>query len=253
MIEKDYGFILKRHNFRETSLIATIYTRRFGKISGIFKGFYTNKKEYSSPLGLFSLNEFVFYPKNNDIWLVSHADLLEDYSFPRTNIQAAKIGGFFLKVVDRAMQLWDRNIQIFDLLQRSFISLESEKELKVFYVFLIKFLTFSGFRPELNRCIICSCNLGRGAYFSASRGGLICPACRPKVKDAKAISPQVSKSILYIQSTGFPLVYRLSFSSRSEKEMFVLLKEFFNYHFEYKDLILPSFLLSGQKEPSSCV
>ncbi|MFH1504752.1 MAG: DNA repair protein RecO [Candidatus Omnitrophota bacterium] len=135
MIKKDLGFVLKRYNFRETSLISTLYTYRFGKIRGIFKGFYTSKKEFSSGLDIFSLNEFVFYPKKSEIWLVSHADLISDYSFLRENLSKAKIAGRFFNLVDKTTELWDSNLEIFTLVNSCLGLLKDEKDFKIFYIF----------------------------------------------------------------------------------------------------------------------
>jgi len=236
MIEKDLGFVLRRYNFRDTSLIATLYTLRFGKIKGIFKGFYTLKKEFSSTLDIFSLNEFVFYPKKNEIWLISQADLVSDFGFLSKDLRSAQIGASFLNLVDKTMQLWDKNEYIFYLINNCLRSLELEDSLKTFYIFLIKFLTLSGFKPELNHCLICKKKLEYEVFFSVSKGGLMCNYCRQKAADAQKISHQATRSLFYIQNTDFPLVFRLGLSSYCEDEIFHILQRFLSYHFDFLNL-----------------
>ncbi|UCC96074.1 MAG: DNA repair protein RecO, partial [Candidatus Omnitrophota bacterium] len=204
------GFILKRRDFRETSLIANLYTLRFGKITGIFKGFYTLKKEFSSSLDLFSLNEFIFYPKRRQIWLISFADLVCDYPFLRENSVKAKMAALFFSLVDKVMQPWDKNPDIFYLLQEGIQSLGQENGPKSLYVFLIKFLTLSGFKPELNCCICCHSQLEDEICFSVSRGGLLCRKCLGQESGVQKISRQAASSLRYIQRTDYPLVYRLN-------------------------------------------
>ena len=236
MIEKDLGFVLRRFNFRDTSLIATLYTLRFGKIKGIFKGFYTLKKEFSSTLDIFSLNEFVFYPKKNEIWLISHADLVSDYGFLSKDLASAQIGTSFLNLVDKTMQIWDKNEYIFYLIDNCLRALESEDSLKTFYIFLIKFLTLSGFKPELNHCLLCKNKLEYEVFFSVSKGGLMCNYCRQKAPDVQKISQQAMRSLFYIQSTDFPLVFRLGLSSSCEDEIFYILQRFLSYHCDFLNL-----------------
>ncbi len=237
MIEKDKGFVLRRYNFRDTSLIVNLYTEKFGKIAGILKGFYTQKKEFSSPLDSFSLNEFVFYPKKSEIWLISYVDLISEYSFLRKSFSKAKIASIMLNIVDKTMQPWDRNCFIFSLLGKSLSLLSNEKENKILCIFLIKFLTFSGFKPELNHCIGCNSVLGREIFFSVSKGGLVCEKCYPSLDDAQGVSNETSRSLAYIQNTDFSLVLRLNFSLRCEKEIFNILGRFLSYHFEFFDLL----------------
>jgi len=135
MIEKDLGFVLRRYNFRETSLITTLYTSRFGKIRGIFKGFYTFKKEFSSSLDIFTLNEFIFYPKKSEIWLISHADLVSDFSYLREDLPKAKVVAIMLNLLDKTMLLWDRNLEIFNLINDCLNCLRQESEVKIFMYF----------------------------------------------------------------------------------------------------------------------
>jgi len=244
MIEKDRGFVLRRYNFRDTSLIVNLYTERFGKIAGILKGFYTQKREFSSPLDTFSLNEFVFYSKRSEVWLVSHVDLIAEYSFLRKDFAKAKIASIMLNVVDKTMQLWDRNHFIFDLLNRSLDLLNNEKENKILCIFLIRFLTFSGFEPEFNRCISCDCLLAGEIFFSASKGGLVCEKCYSKLNDAQRVNQETSRSLAYIQNTDFSLVLRLNFSLRCEQEILNILGRFLSYHFEFFDVLkLPEVIL----------
>ncbi len=236
-IEKDLGFVIRRYNFRETSLISTLYTSRFGKIRGIFKGFYGQKKEFSSTLDIFTLNEFVFYPKKSEIWLISHADLVSDYPALRKDLCKAKAAATIFHLIDKTMQLWDSNTYIFDLLKKALDLLGQENEYKVLYTFLIKFLTFSGFKPEFNHCISCQDLLGEEVFFSASKGGLVCRRCQAAINDIKTITRETSCSLLYIQNTDFPSVLRLNPSAKCEEEIFYILGEFLAFHFEFYELL----------------
>ncbi|HEC68800.1 MAG TPA: DNA repair protein RecO, partial [Candidatus Omnitrophica bacterium] len=72
-IIKDKGFILRTFDFRETSKIVHIFTKKLGKVHGVLKGFRRGKKEFTTSLDSFSLNEFIFYQSRNPLWLVSSA------------------------------------------------------------------------------------------------------------------------------------------------------------------------------------
>ncbi|MDD5195333.1 MAG: DNA repair protein RecO [Candidatus Omnitrophica bacterium] len=239
MIEKDVGFVLRRYNFRETSLITSLYTSRFGKITGILKGFYTPKKEFSSSLGICTLNEFIFYPKKREIWLISHADLVRDYPFLRNNLAKSKVAIAFINLIERSMQLWDKNKAVFSLLKNSLSYLSAHEERRMLYIFLIKFLTLSGFKPEFNKCLLCHSYFNETIFFSVSKGGLLCKNCQKKAADSRRISKETSSSLLYIQDKDFPYVCRLNPTETCEKEIYHLLRAFLSYHLEFD--ILPRF------------
>ncbi|NQT28725.1 MAG: DNA repair protein RecO [Candidatus Omnitrophica bacterium] len=241
MIEKDLGFVLKRYNFRETSLITTLYTSRFGKIKGIFKGFYSSKKEFSSPLDVFTLNEFIFYPKKSEIWLISHADLVSDFSYLKEDLLKAKVGALLFNLLDKTMPLWDKNIQIFNLMNDCLNSLRQEREFKILYVFLIKFLSLAGFRPEFNHCLKCQKILDDEFSFSVAKGGLICKVCRGGEADAKRITKQTCCSLLYIQNSDFSFISRLKTTRVCEEEILYILGRFLAYHFDFNDLVNSDF------------
>ena len=241
MIEKDLGFVLKRYNFRETSLITTLYTSRFGKIRGIFKGFYTFKKEFSSHLDIFTLNEFVFYPKKSEIWLISHADLVSDFSHLREDLSKAKVGALLFNLLDKTMPLWDQNMQIFNLIDDCLNSLRQESEFNILYVFLIKFLSLAGFKPEFDHCLKCQKVLDDEFSFSVAKGGLICKVCVHQASDAKKISKQACRCLLYIQRADFSITSRLKVTKSCGQEIFYILGRFLAYHFDFNDLINSDF------------
>jgi DNA repair protein RecO (recombination protein O) len=233
MVTKDLAFVLKRYNFRETSVIANFYTCKFGKITGILKGFYSVKKEFSSSLEISSLNEIIFYPKKRDIWLISFADLVSGYDFLRCNISKAKVAAFFLEIIDKTMQPLDKNEYIFNLLKVALEAIGSENENKIFYIFLIKFLTLAGVKPEFSRCIVCHSQIEEEAFFSVARGGLLCKKCHSAAADYQEISKETVFSLLYIQNNDFNLSLRLKPTKASEKEISYLLQQFLSYHLDF--------------------
>lgn len=245
MIQKDLGFVIRRFNFGETSVIATIYTYRFGKIKGIFKGFYTQKKEFLTPLDIFSLNELIFYPKQSEIWLVSEATLVADFPYLRKDLGKAETAGFLFSLLDRAMQLWDKNTYIFDL-TKSCIDLAEKDHLKAFFIFLIKFLTLAGIKPELDHCVICHALVKGALFFSTGRGGLICHKCCSRQQDYKPVSREVSKTFAYIQSNPVIAAKRIQLSPFCQEEIFNIIINFLAYHF---DLSLAAFSFAHPLAP----
>ena len=234
MIAKDKGFIVKKTNFRETSIIATIYTYKFGKIQGILKGFYAAKKEFSSPLDIFSLNEFVFYPKKSEIWLVGKIDLINDFPYLKQNADKFSSCGLIFNIINRISMLHDRNEKIFILLKQCLEALEKEPGKKIIYVFLLKFLSYSGFKPELRHCIRCGKNVSERMYFDTKAGGLVCDKCAMNLSKLYKISAQTALTILYIQNNDFPQVLRIKPSLKTTNEIIFLLRKFLEIHLGFK-------------------
>jgi len=155
MIAKDLGIVTKRVNFRETSIVVNVFTKNYGRISGILKGFYRGRKEFTSSLDIFTLNEFLFYPRKSSLWLISSADLIKDFPYLYNDYHKACIAAKFVKIIEKVIPYGERNKEIFSLFYLSLLSLEKFPPYIVFCVFFIKFLNFSGFKPDLNSCLSC--------------------------------------------------------------------------------------------------
>lgn len=233
MVTKDLGFVIKRYNFRDTSVIASIFTLNHGRITGILKGFYTNKKEFSSSLDIGTLNEFMFYPKKQEVWLVSYVDLVSQYPYLHSNLTKAHVAGIFFHAIDKTMQIWDTSQEVFFLLKDSLELLKQHDSNKMLYIFLIKFLTLSGFKPELNRCICCHKKLPEKVFFSVSKGGFVGDCCQIKITDAQAINNEVSSSLFYIQQNEITQCLRLNPTVHCSREILKILARFFVFHLEW--------------------
>ena len=59
-IERSKAIVLKNQDLRETSVLATFFTKDFGKISGIMKGIRGTFNQTNNSLELFSLSEIIF-------------------------------------------------------------------------------------------------------------------------------------------------------------------------------------------------
>jgi len=77
-IEKSQAIVLKRQKLRETSVLATLYTKDFGKISGVMKGVRGIQNKSVNFLEPFTLCEVVFYKnKRGGLYTISQCDLLD--------------------------------------------------------------------------------------------------------------------------------------------------------------------------------
>ena len=234
MIEKDTGFILKRIDFRETSIITTLFTRKYGKITGILKGFYSSKKEFTSSMDMYTLNQIIFYPKKTDIWLVSFTDLVKDFAYLRKDYEKNSVAAKCIEVINSIVPFWENNEKIFYLLYLVLSHLENTDAGKMLYVFFIKFLSLCGLKPELKTCLCCNTVLEKELFFSYSQGGLVCKNCRGTCRDAYALSPEAASTIYYIQHNEFPYILRINPTVKCKEQIFNLLDRFLAYHLHFK-------------------
>ncbi len=234
MIAKTEGIVLKSFDFRETSRIATFFTRDFGKVKGMLKGIRGDPRKFGSSIDKFSVNDIVYYQyRNSDIHLVSHCDMKEFYSGIRQDLKRLTAASYASELVDTVMPVEEQNLEIYALLQDFFKSLQSADDIgKLVHMFQIKILLLSGFRPHLESCVKCVKKINDGARFNLRLGGLICMACKDVGGDAVGISKGAVASIIHIQETAWPHALRLGLSPAIKKELKYVLNHFLVFHLE---------------------
>ncbi len=233
-INKTEAIVLRRMDFRETSLIVDFYTREFGKISGILKGIRLEPDKFASTVEISSYNDIVFYKKSNtSLHLVSACDLRDKFFNLRNSIIKAGISSFMMELISAVMQPEDKNEEVFNLAVSSLKELEnSNNPEKIATIFKIKMLALSGFKPHFDSCVSCSDRILGQSKFSLSLGGLLCPRCYFKDLSARSIFRGTIASILHIERNDFKTNLNLGLNPQIKKELEIILNAFFNFHLE---------------------
>ena len=233
-IHKTEAIILKRMDFRETSLIVDLYTRDFGKLSGLLKGIRAEPTKFASAVEVSSHNDVIFYKKTNTtLHLVSACDLKDNFFNIRKSMIKAGMMGIMMELITSVMQPEDKNEAVFNL------ALECLKELettstpdKVMTIFKIRMLSLSGFKPHFDSCVSCSDRILGQSKFSLSLGGLLCEKCAHKDLSSRSIFRGTIASILYIEKNDFKNSLNLGLNPQIKKELEIILNAFLNFHLE---------------------
>jgi DNA repair protein RecO (recombination protein O) len=233
-IHKTEAIILRRMDFRETSLIVDLYTRDFGKLSGILKGIRAEPKKFASSVEVSSHNDVIFYKKTSTtLHLVSACDLKDNFFKIRQSMMKAGMMGIMMELIASVMQPEDKNEEVFNLALECLRELEATiTPEKVITIFKIKMLALSGFKPHFDSCVSCSDKILGQSKFSLSLGGLLCEKCSHKDNAARSIFRGTIASILYIEKNNFKSNLNLGLNPQIKKELEIILNAFLNFHLE---------------------
>ncbi|MCX5696046.1 MAG: DNA repair protein RecO [Candidatus Omnitrophica bacterium] len=233
-IHKTEAIVLRRFDFHETSLIVDLYTRDFGRLSGLLKGIRTEPDKFASSLEVSSHNDVIFYKKTNTtLHLVSACDLKDNFFNIRRSLLKAGLMGVMMELVASVMQPEDKNEDIFNLALECLKELETTNSPeKVTTIFKIKILALSGFKPHFDSCVSCSNRILGQSKFSLSLGGLLCEKCYYKDLSARSIFRGTIASILYIEKNNFKNNLNLGLNPQIKKELEIILNAFLNFHLE---------------------
>ena len=234
MIIHTEGIVLKTFDYRETSRIATFFTREKGKVSGIMKGVRKNSRKFGSSVDRFSVNDLVYYEySRSDLHLISHCDLKQYYFQIRQDYNKNVAAYYALELVDAVMPKEHPSMKVYKLLLDFFASLEHEKDInKLIHIFQIKVLLFSGFRPHIDSCVKCGKRISGRARFSMRAGGLVCPACPTRETTFTVVSQGSINSMLYIERHSWKNCLALGLAKSVQKELKFILNNFLVYHLE---------------------
>jgi DNA repair protein RecO (recombination protein O) len=233
-IHKTEAIVLNKRDFRETSLIVNLYTRDFGKISGILKGIKQDVSKFASTVELFSYNDIIFYQKRaSGLHLVSQCELKDNFNLIRNSIVKIGSASLMIELVDVIMPAEDKNEEVFDLTLNCLKELgQSNNSEKIMTIFKIKILALSGFKPHFDSCVICGLKIKGEAKFSLSLGGLLCLRCAPKDRCARSIFRGTVATVLYIEKNDMKANLNLGMNPQIKKELGLLLNSFMRFHLE---------------------
>ncbi|HNS31894.1 MAG TPA: DNA repair protein RecO [bacterium] len=184
------AIVLKKIDFRETSVILTLYTEQLGKVKCILKGVRTEKGRVP-PLA-FTPGSCIFafyYLRRSELGLLSSPSLVDSYQM--AGVESLAVWQIILNLVNLFTPEREREDKIFNLLRDTGSMLSSTSTPAILFVsFKIKLIKILGYGIELKRCIICG-SVKNLYLFSGKLGGVVCKDCSSKDTASVRISYRV--------------------------------------------------------------
>ncbi|MBT4349962.1 DNA repair protein RecO [bacterium] len=190
MAFKTEAFVLRTRTWREADRLYYLFTPHEGLITAVVKAAAKSSSKLSGHLPPFAKVKVMIGRGKMDHVAGTH--LIKDYQNIRTNIRnislAASIVELFLGEASSGPR-WKE----FQLLEEMMVLLNDkrltdEQKMLLVRTFLWKFLSISGWHPQLDHCIICGCSVSSGAYLPGK--GVVC------MQDRSANALLMSKDLL---------------------------------------------------------
>ncbi len=123
MIVTSEAIVLRARKQGETSKIATLFTRDFGKVNVIAKGAREMKSKFGGSLEMFARTSVVFYKKERPeagLYLLAKSDLVDSHSGILQSLDRIGPAMSISELVLRAMHDEDPNPSLFSLMAETF-------------------------------------------------------------------------------------------------------------------------------------
>ena len=193
MAEKALALVLRTTDWSETSRIATLWTREFGKVRGLAKGGRRLKSNFETALDLLTVCSIVFLRKSSGgLDLLTEAQVVKRFPRLRQDLPALYAGYYVAELLSDLTEVYDPHPPLFDEALATLEALGTGMiavgmRLARFELVMWREL---GFGPAVERCAACAGPLAPpGLAFSATAGGVLCSERQHGPRDRRPLSP----------------------------------------------------------------
>lgn len=234
---------LRVRDYSESSKLVALLTAEHGRVDCIAKGARRPRSKFGAALDVFALARVIYYwHENRSLYTISDAELVKSHAgialVPGRFVAAEQVTEFVLRTV----QQQDPHPSLFGLLTTYLDVIETTDSGFPALVcsFLLKAASFAGFRPELQRCVVCRAAVAPSepVSFDALRGGIICARCSVAAGRNTDLAPAERATLCRLLYTAAEEI-RAAGSSSEAPDPLPLVLSFLGHHFD--PLVLHSF------------
>ena len=173
------AIILRRRNFAEADRLLTVLTPQRGRLDLFAKGARRPSSAKTGHVELFTRSERLVH-RGRELGRAVQAELRKPWQALHEDLQRSAWAGHVAELVERFTNPGDDDLRaVFELLDATFGRLCDEPDARlVVRHFELKLLDETGFRPELQSCVLGDeVIVAEDQYFSHAAGGVVCPRC----------------------------------------------------------------------------
>src|SRR5437588_8419409 len=244
--EKATALVLRTTDWSETSRIATLWTREFGKVRVLAKGGRRLKSNFESALDLLTVCTIVLLRKSSgSLDLLTEARVVKRFPQLRTDLAALYAGYYIAELLSEWTEDYDPHPILFAEALDALETLgtgprQGEKpatglRLARFELVLLREL---GYSPTLEPCVACKTPVaGIGLAFSAAAGGVLCRACQAGQRERRPLGQQTWQALRALQESGD--AWQREWSPAARAEIRELLGQYVTYLMGRQPRLLP--------------
>jgi DNA repair protein RecO (recombination protein O) len=211
------AIVLDSRDHGEADLIVTFFTLEKGRVSGIAKGAKRSKKRFVNKLELFSFLHITYSESlHSSLLFIHEAELHASFLNLRSDFTRYATASTLREFLLMAMREGERDETIFRLALWALHSVnEGRPCLCQLTLFLVKFYSSIGYKPEMHACLNCgvAVSSAREFVFSYLSGGLVCSSCATSsIHAAVRLSPGAIRLMQSAQELPLDRLHRLKFS-----------------------------------------
>lgn len=237
---KTNGLILRRSDIGEADRLLVLCTPS-GKRRIVARGVRKTTSRLAGHIELFT-HTTMMLAKGRTFDIVTQSQVIAH--FPTLHTDLLRLGGaYYVAELYDVLTQEEENPPLFSLLLQTFHALDSTRTLNlVLRAYEVRLLHVLGYRPHLQRCVVCQNRLTEHAdRFSPSLGGVLCPDDARADPAALPMSLGAFKVLRHVQKSPFEALERLTISTQVADEVMLLLRAYLRHILE-RELKTAAFL-----------
>lgn len=181
---KTKGIIIKKINFRETSIILDVLTPEYGVISVMAKGIRKQKSKNTGMIELLNELELNLYKNPNSDWYIYKSSQIINTHLFNINLTTSILMQAPVEIIRQIIISVEDSQAIYELLKTylKYIRTVKKNGIAIFWRFLLELFKIVGIAFSVTHCIECSKKKQFVAYFP-QKHGFICYDCYHPVND----------------------------------------------------------------------
>lgn len=194
--EKTDAIILRVVPFSESSVVLTMLTRDFGKISALAKGAFRPKSVFEGAIDLGCHCRVVFIKKSSDaLDLLTEAKLERRFRAANKSLSQLYVGYYILELLRELTETNEPHPELFELALWTLTSidrpgLDAGELPDLVATFELQALKHLGHAPSMDVCASCGQTVGdtKAVAFGLLSGGVLCGKCRLSARQVVMLS-----------------------------------------------------------------
>lgn len=189
MLGRAEGIVIRSMDYGEGHRIFVLLTPHAGKISLIARGAKKTKSRHGSATQLFTHGEYTFF-SGRGLGNLRYVEVIHSYREIHQDVVKAAYAAYMAEMADRMLEDNESGEALFRQFLAGLDGIAEDKDadiiLSIFELFMLR---YTGYSPQLERCVDC----GRTkdlAFFHAPSGGVLCAKCASLEQNVITLTPK---------------------------------------------------------------
>lgn len=233
---KSQALVLKSINWKESSKIVSLYTREKGRVDVIAKGVRRKNHPQSANFEALNLLEtIIYFSDNRELQNIGETALIDSFNKVRTDLEKTAIGLAILELMNIFFQQGEADVIFFDFLLTQIKALEQSGNSQIiFWFFVIKLLSYLGFKPHFEMCNSCGKIKTDDYFFQLTSGSVFCKECIGATQLFVKLNRETHQFLNKLQKSNHKKITDVETPQQINLKSFNFLLDYLRHHTEQK-------------------